>query len=437
MIPEEEFKSIYIKVSDFLRENAATIMVDKISTRVASKLLCMFDEVPDPRKIGMVIYPLNQLLLCIFLAILAGGETYEDISFFWETHVRLYKRLFKKETIPSHDTFRRIISIIPTQMVNSIMTEVLASSHKNLSKVLNIQSERTLYAVDGKELRGSGRKYETDEKIKNLQILNVYNQNDETCIYSIPIEEKTNEIPHAREILSLMNLKDSIVTFDALHTHHETTNIIAQGKGDYVGGLKGNQGVLKEFASDLFDDEQILSSLKNNPLTCITRSEISHNQLEERVFYYYTITAKQKKSEFKKWEKVQAIVCYDKTEIHNITGKEGFERRFYLTSLKDLPTAAYCIRKHWGIENNLHWLLDTVCNEDDCHVIDRQAATNLSIVKKTCLSLYKLFKGVTHEKISIRTTRKVFGWAFNESLAKILAFTDESTLRKALIIEKK
>jgi predicted transposase YbfD/YdcC len=435
--PEVEFKSIYIKISEFLRENGATVKVEKISTKVVSKLLCVFDGVSDPRKTGMIIYPLNQLLLCIFFATLSGGETYQDVSFFWETHARLYKRLFKKETIPSHDTFRRILSIIPSDMVNSVMTEVLASYHKNLTKVLNIQSERTLYAVDGKELRGSGRKYETDEKIKNLQILNVYNQNDETCIYSIPIEEKKNEIPHAREILSIMNLKDSIVTFDALHTQWETTNIITRAKGDYVGGLKGNQGVLKEFASDIFDDEEIFSSLKNNPLMSLTYSEITHNQLEERVFYYYALTKRQKMDEFKKWEKVQAIVCYDKTVTHNISGKVGFERRFYLTSLKDLPTAAYCIRKHWGIENNLHNLLDKVCREDDCHVIDRQAATNLSIVKKTCLSLYKLYKGVTDKKISIRTTRKVFGWAFNDSLAKILAFSDEGTLRKALIIEKK
>lgn len=437
MSPQEEFKSIYIKISEFLREHAATVKVDKISTKVVSKLLCIFEGVPDPRKKGMVVYPLNQLLLCIFLSILSGGDTYQEMVLFWKAHHRLYKRLFKKETLPSHDTFRRILSIIPSEMVNSVMVEVLASYYKNLTKVLDIQSERTLYAIDGKELRGSGQNYQTDIKVPNLQILNVYDQNNETCIYSIPIAEKKNEIPHAREILSVMNLKDSIVTFDALHTQYETTNIITRAKGDFVGGLKGNQGVLKEFASDLFDDEEILSSLKNNPLTCITHSEISHNQLEERVFYYYALTTRQKKDEFKKWEHVQAIVCYDKTVIHNVTGKEGFERRFYLTSLKDLPTTAYCIKKHWAIENNLHWLLDTVCNEDDCHVIDRQAATNLSIVKKTCLSLYKLYKEVTNEKISIRSTRKVFGWAFSESLAKVLAFSDENTLRKALIIEKK
>jgi predicted transposase YbfD/YdcC len=352
MSPEIEFKSLHIKISEFLRENSVTIKVDKLPAKVISRLLSFFDDVEDPRIKGMVVYPLNHLLLCIFLAILAGGETYEEIAFFWRSEPRLYKKLFKKETVPSHDTFRRILSIIPSDRVNAVMVGILLSSLENLRKIFTLPPSRSLYAVDGKELRGSGRNYETDEKIKNLQILNVYDQNNQTCLFSIPIETKKNEIPHAREVLSIMNLKDSIVTFDALHTQYKTTNIITEGKGDYVGGLKGNQGVLQEFASDLFGDVEILAVLKQQSQTYEAHSEISHNQLEEREFYYYPLTTKQKKSVFSKWDKAQGIVCYDKTVRHNITGKERFERRFYLTSLKDLPTAAYCIKKHWGIENH-------------------------------------------------------------------------------------
>ena len=437
MSPELEFKSFHLSLNEFLRENCATVKVDKLPAKVISRLLSIFEDVEDPRIKGMVIYPLNHLLLCIFLAILAGSETYEEIAFFWRSEPRLYKKLFKKDSIPSHDTFRRILSIIPSDMVNTVMVDVLLSSLKNLRKIFDIPQPRALYAVDGKELRGSGRNYETDEKIKNLQVLNIYDLNNQTCLFSIPIKEKKNEIPHARAILSEMNLKDSIVTFDALHTQYQTINIIAEGKGDYVGGLKGNQGVLQEFASDLFDDGEILALLRNQSQTYEKHTEIGHNQLEEREFYYYPLTTKQKKSVFGKWLKAQGIVCYDKTVTHNVTGKVGFERRFYITSIKDLSTAAYCVRKHWGIENSLHWLLDTVFKEDDSQVVDRQAATNLSIVRKTSLSLYKLYKAVTHEKISIRVTKKVFGWHFSASLAKVLSLCDEKTLRNALIIEKK
>ena len=82
------------------------------------------------------------------------------------------------------------------------MVDVLLSPLKNLRKIFDIPQPRALYAVDGKELRGSGRNYETREKIKNLQVLNIYNLNNQTSLYSILIEEKKNEIPHTRAILS-------------------------------------------------------------------------------------------------------------------------------------------------------------------------------------------------------------------------------------------
>ena len=83
-----------------------------------------------------------------------------------------------------------------------------------------------------------------------------------------------------------MNFNDSIVTFDALHTQYQTINIIAERQGDYVGELKGNQGVLQEFASDLFDDREILALLRKQSQTYEKQTEIGHNQLEERVFFF-------------------------------------------------------------------------------------------------------------------------------------------------------
>jgi predicted transposase YbfD/YdcC len=435
---EEQTKTIVgLRISELLKEHALTISIEKIKSKVVTKLLCLFKQIEDPRLTSRVKYPLNELLLALFLAILAGSETYADISRFWQLNEKLYKRLFKKDEIASHDTFRRILSLLPTQHVNEIMSEVLVGSIANLRKALKVEKGTTFYSVDGKELRGSGRKYETSEKIKNLMTLNVYDHNDETCIYSEPISDKHNEIPHAQKLLSQMNLKDSIVSFDAMHTQYKTANIIVQGKGDFIGGLKGNQALLSTFAQELCSDDKLLDKLKEGGNNYCYSSEIAHNQLEERHFYYCAITPKQKREEFGKWEKVKAIVCYDKTTRHNVTGKQTFERRYYLTSLNSVIDCSYCIRNHWGIENSLHWLMDAIMNEDDCQVVDRNAATNLSILKKSCLSMYKLYKAVTKEKISIRTTRKIFGWVFEDSLAKVLAIIDAKTLQDSLIIAPK
>lgn len=66
--------------------------------------------------------------------------------------------------------------------------------------------------------------------------------------------------------------------------------------------------------------------------------------------------------------------------------------RCYISSLKDLEDIAYCIRGHWAIENKLHWCLDTVFHEDGMHIVDRQAATNQSIINKAALSICKLME---------------------------------------------
>ncbi len=245
--------------------------------------------------------------------------------------------------------------------------------------------------MDGKQLRGgTGRKADTGQEIKDLQILNIYEQDTETCLFSEAIESKTNEIPpHAQEILARMNLKDTVVTFDAMHMQTKTIGIIAESKGDYIGGgLKGNQGKAAEFARTLFTEEN-KQKLKGIDGCYHMTSEISHNQLEQRSFYLYPLTQSEKKGLFSEWKKVFSVVCMVKTMRHNITGKETEEIRYYLTSLKDIGDAAHCIRSHWMIENSLHWNLDTTFREDDMALSDRNAALNQSILNKACLSLYK------------------------------------------------
>lgn len=101
--------------------------------------------------------------------------------------------------------------------------------------------EKSIVSVDGKESRGSKRKTGGQGEIRALQTLNVYSNDYGICLAQKFIEEKTNEIPAAQEILSLMNLKDTIVTADAMNCQKETIAAIVSGKGDYVIVLKGNQ----------------------------------------------------------------------------------------------------------------------------------------------------------------------------------------------------
>jgi predicted transposase YbfD/YdcC len=433
-----EFKTLRMQIEDFQSSSTITIrdLGNETRIRILKKILKLFGDVPDCRVQGRITYRLNEIILMLFLATLAGSESCLGAQDFWGANDRLYRRLFGKETIPSHDTFRRILGLIKSDELNSLLVNILLNSDSAIRKALKLPApQKKIVSVDGKQLRGTGRKADTVEEVKDLQILNVYEQDSQTCLFSEAIESKTNEIPHAQQILSRMNLKDTVVTFDAMHMQTRTIGIIAEAGGDYVGGLKGNQGKASEFARALFIEEN-LEKLKGIDGCYHMTSEISHNQLEQRSFYLYPLTASEKKGLFSDWRKVHALLCMAKTMRHNITGKETDEVRYYLTSLKDIGDAAHCIRAHWNIENGLHWNLDTVFREDYLALSDRTAALNQSILNKACLSLYKKMSDLIGgtQKISKKRLRKIFGWNFNDAMSQALTLMDPPTFAKSVEI---
>lgn len=110
-------------------------------------------------------------------------------------------------------------------------------------------------SVDGKVSCGSARKETQDGKVKALQALNVYSEDYGICLDQKFIGEKTNEIPAAQEMLRLVDLKNTIVTVDAMNCQKYTVQVIVQGKGDYVLALKGNQQLFYDEVKRYFDSK--------------------------------------------------------------------------------------------------------------------------------------------------------------------------------------
>ena len=74
---------------------------------------------------------------------------------------------------------------------------------------------------------------------------------------------------------------------------------------------------------------------------------------------------------------------------------------------------AGAIRKHWTIENNLHWVLDVTFREDESRVRDRIAARNLAVLRKIALNLISRDQA---SKTSKRGRRKQAAWNDNYML---------------------
>ena len=104
--------------------------------------------------------------------------------------------------------------------------------------------------------------------------------------------------------------------------------------------------------------------------------------------------------------------------------REFFENRrrpWGFASFRRKPTHQFCERgrNHWGIENSLHWQLDVTFGEDRCRVRKGHGDANLSILRRTALSLLNNEKTA---KVGIKNKRLTAGWD-DDYLLKVLTAT--------------
>ena len=392
------------------------------------KLVRFFQTVEDARIQGKVSYPLHEILMVSFLAVMAGAGTIVDIALFGALNEKWLKANFGvKHGIPSHDTFRRVLSIIsPVQLQKATVT-FLMDNIKLMKRAFHIEEGIKQYCVDGKTARGTGRLKDSEREIKQMHTLHVYDRSDGICLVSKEVGAKTNEIPVAQEILKLLDLKGSIVSFDALNTQRDTIAAVVQQKGDYVAALKGNQPELYQEVISFFTPT-LLNRIKTKGTNYFEFREKSHNRMEVRKYYLSKNVSWL--VQLQDWPGLKALVCYCvHTEDLN-SGKTTAEKYCYISSVTDVELCADVIRGHWAVENQLHWHLDVNFLEDATEIIDRTAFQNFSLLNKMALSLLKLIAPVL--KHSVRATKKRVGWNI-DVLIQAFRILDEDILANAVL----
>lgn len=404
--------------------------------RTMKRFIRYLKKIEDPRSKNMVDYPLEEIIVIAFLATLGGAENWVDMELFGKAYIKWLKKIMElRKGIPSHDTFRRVLGLIDSKQLEKVTVEFVSELIEKLKDNLKISNDGKRHiVVDGKEANATGRKRNTDEQIKNLQTLHIYDSSDGICLYSEQIDSKTNEIPVAQKVLEQMDLKKSIVTFDAIHTQKKTVDIIRDNKGDYVGALKANQTTFDQEVRSYFS-ESVLEEIKQKEKDYFYTKEKAHNQFEKREFFL----SRNVKwfEELALWKDLKSFICYKKTMVNLVTKKQTIETRYYISNLMDVVECGHAIRGHWGIENSLHWHLDATFREDSNTTVDKNAFNNYSILNKMALALLKLSKPV-FKKNSISSIRKQFGWVMQDCLSKVLNFfSDEEILECIRTANKK
>ena len=375
--------------------------------------LHLLDKIPDFRDNKLIDYSLSNLLLISLILIMKG----EFKSFSYASqYISVYKQDFIKmgliinDKVPSHDTLRRMFMLLDA---NSIKEIIINNLNSFLTKILNnySSSKKELISIDGKEFKGSGRSINSKKKMNNKNVLNVYNSSKEICIYSNPLDDKESEIKESQEILNKYNLKNIVVTGDALHCQKRTCEIIVNKKGDYVFTVKENQSaLLEEMKTRIVNSKSIISK--------------SYNDCDYSILL---LPSTYKGLEFA-GQKAFIKMISNKRKNQNINKQT---ERYFLSSIKDPQLIVEAIDNRWKIENDLHKTKDEFFVEDNYKFTDKNAIKVMAALNNIAYSFFRITASFLQEKTPTITKIK-FNKDSMEILEKITPLLNSREFNKLL-----
>ena len=258
-------------------------------------------------------------------------------------------------------------------------------------------------ALDGKTLR---RSYDRAEGSSPLHLVNAWAAEQRLVLGQQAVAGKSNEITAIPQLLKMLSLAGTVVTADAMHCQRQVAQQVVEQSADYVLALKGNQGTLH-------DDVRLFLGDPATPVAEATQTNSGHGRVETRTARVSTDVAWLQ--EIHHWPGLQAVGQV--TAYRGEGERTSRETRYYLLSQPWEPERFNeIVRIHWGIENELHWRLDVVFNEDQARNRKGHSAANLALLRKTALNLARL----EPSKGSMRGKLKRAGWD-NDFLLDILA----------------
>ncbi len=384
----------------------------------------------DIRQKSKVKHAFKDILGIVFFGVLAGNDEWEDIyDFAVDGRETLENYLELKNGIPSHDTIQRVFAIIQPEELQNMLKEILIQmvemAGQHLDQYLYKNEELDCYvhdiiAADGKETHNTAkRRGKEPEDLRNLNEFNVMSTECGICLSSTKIDEKTNEIPEMQEVMKGLDCRRCIVTADAMNTQKETARVIVQeAHGDYCLALKGNQKQAYEEIRDYFTCTDLQENIRQKAGQYQKETEESTYEITIREYF---ITDDIKWFEdCDRWEKLKSIGYGKKTITNKETGDTHIEERYYLCSIKPVAGLfAIAVRRHWNIENNLHWTLDVVFKEDSLGSKEKKAVHNLGLIRRFVMFIIKLMKAYYGR--SMRRVRKTIGRKPETELPLILA----------------
>jgi predicted transposase YbfD/YdcC len=307
--------------------------------------------------------------------------------------------------IPTDDTFRRVFGAIDA--------DAFECCFRNWVQTLCQTVGTKTITLDGKTLRHS---FDTASGKRAVHPVRAWASELRLVLGTVAVDDKSNEIPAVRQLLSLLDLRGALVTADAAHCQRETVAQIRRGGGDYLLSLKDNQKHLLTDTIACFEQtdraewtrREWVEVAPGRAFETYTEHDKGHGRFETRRVWmlrlaendpdWYDVQAK--------WPGLRTLLRIERTR--ELATKTTQETVYYINSqCKSARFLGRMARQHWQIENCLHYVLDVSLDEDASRIRADNSAINLGTMRNIVMNF---LSDKSRNKSSTPRKQKMAGW---------------------------
>lgn len=371
-----------------LQEPTASQQMEPVAMH---SLYAAFQELADPRKRKGKRYEMALLLTFLVLAKLSGETTLSAATHWIRLRGNWLAEQFrlKRSRMPCQNTYRSLLALLDAQEVSQLLAAFFTrweSQRRCADEPSRLllqkgRQDKAHIAIDGKTIRA------TTSTEESVHLLSFYEVQTGLVLTHCQVQEKQNEISALKPLLTPALVTGRILTVDALHTQREFCRRVRELQGDYLVIAKGNQPTLREDLEAFFEDRQA----DRRTWQSHEQIEKGHGRLERRLIW----TSPDMNSWFAKdWCDVAQVFRLER-EVRTLkTGKLQYEVVYGLSSLSQQRTPAADLnilaRRHWAVENELHWRRDVTLGEDRCQSRTGKVPQMLATLNNVVLALMKM-----------------------------------------------
>lgn len=335
-----------------------------------------FANITDPRQSRKITHPSLNIIFITLCGVLCGADNWVEIEEFGNSQKEWLQTYLDLEEIPSHDTLGHFFAVLDREEFQKGFRSWVEEIQKTVQGVI---------AIDGKQMR---RSHDKGIGKGAIHMVSAWGCENGLVLGQQKIAEKSNEITAIPRLLEQLDLRGCIITIDAMGCQKEIAQQIVRQKGDYVLSLKGNQGQLHEDVASLFSYFEKTNFVEPTHEYVQTVNK-GHGRIEVRECW--TFNPHKWSSCFRTLDQWAGLQTVGMVRAHRTEqGQTTSETRFVISSLGlSARPILEATRAHWGIENQLHWVLDVVFKEDLSRVRVGNAAENLSVIRHLALNLIR------------------------------------------------